>query len=82
MENEQLFELLSKIYDEMQEIKTEVKEIKTDVKDIKGRVVNIEKDHGKKIDMLLYVYKQNAEQLNRIEKIVSKQEEFILKRVK
>lgn len=82
MENEQLFELMSKMYSEMQEIKTEVQEIKTDVKDVKGRVINIENDHGKKINMLFDGYKQNAEKLDRIEKQVSKQEEFILKRVK
>lgn len=67
---------------EMQGIKTEVQGIKTDVKDVKGRVINIENDHGKKLNMLFDGYKQNAEKLDRIEKQVSKQEEFILKRVK
>ena len=75
MENDKLFELMTKMYGEMQEIKT-------DVRDIKDKVINIENDHGKKLDLLFDGYKQNADKLDRVEKEVSKQEEVILRRIR
>jgi len=42
-------------------------------------VTKIEQEHGKKIEALLDGYKQNTEQLDRIEKEVSMHEEIILR---
>lgn len=45
-------------------------------------VINIENDHGKKLDALFDGYKQNTEILNRIEKEVTRHEEFIIRKIK
>lgn len=74
-EADKLFDLMSQMYNDMQDMKT-------DIKDVKERVINIENDHGKKLTALFDGYVQQAEQLNRIEKEVSKHEEIILRRVK
>jgi predicted nuclease with TOPRIM domain len=74
-EADKLFDLMSQMYNDMQDMKT-------DIKDVKERVINIENNHGKKLTALFDGYVQQAEQLNRIEKEVSKHEEIILRRVK
>ena len=53
-----------------------------DLDGVKKITTCIEQDHGKKLEALLDGYKQSAEQLNRIEKEVSRHEEVILRRVK
>ena len=50
--------------------------------DIKDIVIKIEHEHGEKIDALFDGYIQNSNKLDRIEKEVSKHENFILKRIK
>ena len=75
MENEKLFELMTQMY-------SELREVKTDVKSLKKTVLNIEQDHGKKLEALFDGYKQNTEQLTRIEEEVKKQDEVILRRIK
>lgn len=84
--DEKLFELMSKMYGEMQEGFKEVNKridgIEGEVNGIKKVVINIENDHGRKLDALFDGYKQNAEKLTRIEDEVSKHEEIIWKRVK
>ena len=79
---EKLFDLITLMYKDMQDMKTDIKDMKTDIKEVKERVINIENDHGKKITALFDGYVQQTEQLNRIEKEVSKHEEIILRRVK
>ena len=92
MENEKLFEFMEKIYSELQSTKIEMREgfkelrigkeiLENKVDSIEKTVLKIEDEHGKKIEALLDGYKQNSEQLNRIETEVSKHDEFILKRV-
>lgn len=49
---------------------------------IENIVTRIENDHGEKLEALLDGYKQNAEKIEGIEKEVTKQEEFIMRRVK
>ena len=56
--------------------------IETEVADLKKVVLRIETDHGNKLDALFDGYKQNSDRLDRIEAQVSRQEEFIIKRVK
>lgn len=75
----QLFDLMEKMYSEMQEGFTGVR---NEIKDLKKQVTLIENDHGEKLEVLLDGYMQNAEKINRIEHQVSKQEEFIIKKVK
>lgn len=100
MEDDKTFELMTKMYAEMQEgfkgvkndisgmkgnisnMKDDISNMKDDINDLKKTVINIEQDHGKKLEALFDGYKQNSEQLTRIEDEVSKHEEVILKRVK
>lgn len=80
MANEdKMFELMSKMYGEMQEIKTDVKDIKKRVTKIE---VAIEDDIKPTIKATLDGYKANSEKLTRIEQEVSKHDEFIMKRIK
>jgi predicted patatin/cPLA2 family phospholipase len=82
MENEKLFELMEKMYAELQEIKKDVKNNNQKIDSVEKTVLRIEQNHGRKLEALFDGYKQNAEQLNNIEKEVSKHEEVILRRVK
>lgn len=93
MENEKLFELMEKMYSDLkgsqEKLISEIQEIKKDVKannekiySVEKTVLRMEQNHGKKLEALFDGYKQNAEQLNNIEKEVSKHEEVILRRVK
>lgn len=87
MNNEdKLFELMSKMYGEMQdgfkEVNKRIDGADNEINGIKKIVINIENDHGRKLDALFDGYKQNHEKLTRIEREVSKHEEMIWKRVK
>ena len=53
-----------------------------EINELKKAVLRIETDHGNKLDALFDGYKQHSDRLDRIEAQVSKQEEFIIKRVK
>jgi hypothetical protein len=74
--NEQLFEFMTKMYNEMQE---GFEQLGNEI-----RKTNTKIDHEvmPKIDLLFDVHKQNSEKLDRIEKEVSRHEEFILRRIK
>lgn len=82
MESEKLFELMEKMYVELKDIKKEVKCNTEKINSVEKTVIRIENDHGKSLEALFDGYKQNAEQLNRIEKEVAMHEEVILRRVK
>ncbi len=90
MENDKLFDLMSKMYGELQqgfvEIRGDIQELKDGQQKTDNTItkieVAIEQDIKPKIDMLFDGYKQNAEQLNRISEEVSKHEEVIIRRVK
>jgi len=82
MENEKLFELMEKMYVELKDIKKEAKSNTEKINSVEKTVIRIENDHGKSLEALFDDYKQNAEQLNRIEKEVAMHEEVILRRVK
>ena len=82
MENEKLFQLMEKMYVELKDIKKEVKCNTEKKNNVEKTVIRIENDHGKRLEALFDGYKQNTEQLNRIEKEVSMHEEVILRRVK
>lgn len=76
MNNEdRMYDLLEKIYIDLQETKSELKEVKK-------TVINIEHDHGQKLQALFDGYVQNSDKLDRIEKEVTKHEEIILRRVR
>lgn len=77
-ENE-IFELITKMYSEFSK---KFESIDSELKSIKKTVLNIEHNHGNKLEALLDGYKQNSQKLDRIEKEVTKHEEFIIKRVK
>ena len=79
MENDKLFELMTKMYSEMQE---GFKEVRDRLGGVEKTVIHIENDHGKKLEALFDGYKQNSDKLDRIEEEVSKHEEIILRRIK
>ncbi|MDD4680618.1 MAG: hypothetical protein PHP79_07000 [Clostridia bacterium] len=79
MNNEEMiFELMTKMYNKMQ---NGFKIVNERLDKVEKSVVNIENDHGKKLDALFDGYIQNSEKLTRIEKEVSKHEEIIWKRL-
>ncbi len=93
MENEKIFELIETMYADLKGdingIKGDIKnlkggqeELKLEIRDLKKTVTKIENEHGKKLESLFDGYKQNSEQLNRIEAEVIKHEEVIIRRVK
>ena len=83
--DEKLFDLMSKMYNEIQDLKGEMqegfKEVRGEIQDIKKDIIRIEVEHGKKLDALFDGYKQNSEQLTRIEDEVKRHDEVILRRV-
>jgi len=96
MENEKIFDLMTKMYADLKgsidnlasgqnDLKKEMSSIKTDVSTLKSDVKKIDinlEELDKKVDLSLEGHKTNTEQLNRIETEVSKHEEIILRRVK
>jgi len=80
------FELLTKMYTEltgkMDNMQLKIDNIEGELDNVKKVVIKMENDHGNKLDALFDGYKQNTERLDRIEAQVSKQEEFIIQRVK
>lgn len=107
MDNEKLFDFMTRMYSEMQEgfkklsgeistIKGELTEVKEEVSTVKGElaevkfrltsveniVTRIEHDHGQKLQVLFDGYKQHTDQLERIEKELTRHDEFIMKRIK
>lgn len=97
MNNEKLYEFMTKMHSEMQEgfekVYADMQEgfkkvdkrfdaLETRVDRIEKTVFKIEHDHGQKLQALFDCYKQHTDQLERIEKEVAKHDEFILKRIK
>ena len=88
--NQELFELMTKMYSEMQvgfkEVRSEVNEVRSEVNEVRNEVkkTNTKIDHEvmPKIDALFDGYKQNSNKLDRIEEEVAKHEEIILRRIK
>jgi repressor of nif and glnA expression len=56
--------------------------VKSRLTSVENIVTRIENGHGKKLQALFDGYKQHTDQLERIEKEVSKHDEFILRRIK
>lgn len=85
MDNE-IKDMLVKILEGQEEIKLEVNGLSKKVDNLETEVRKtnaiIESEIKPNIKALFDGYKQNAEQLTRIEERVSKNEEFVLKRVK
>lgn len=89
-ENKEMFELMTKMYAEMQNgfknVNSEIKALKSGQEELKREIrktnVVVENEIKPKIQALFDGYKQHGEQLARIEKEVSKHEEIILRRVK
>lgn len=85
-EESQLFELMTKMYAEMQEgFKTsneKVDNLEKRIDMVENRIVKMEDDNHRNFTALFDGYKQNAEILERVEKEVSKHEEVILRRIK
>ncbi|MGI6585144.1 MAG: hypothetical protein ACOX3L_04235 [Lutisporaceae bacterium] len=80
MEDE-VFELLTKMYSEMTEQFKEVKS-KLDKKADKSDIVRMENELNPKVKALFDGYKQHTDILERIEKEVTRQDEIIMRRIK
>ncbi len=79
MENEELFEFMTKMYGEMKE---GFDGVNKRIGEVYNRITNVELklelDIETKIEALFDGYKQNSDKLDRIEIEVSKHEDFIL----
>jgi len=75
-------ELLELIATQVGEITKGMSEVKTRLTSVENIVTRIENEHGKKLSALFDGYKQHTDQLDRIEKEVSKHDEFIMRRIK
>lgn len=68
--NNDLFELMTKMYSEMQEMKGEIKDVKEELSTVKTEVtktnVTIENDIKPRIEALFDGYKQNTESINQV----------------
>lgn len=73
---------MDNMQDKMGNMQGQIGNIHTDLNELKKIVLRIETDHGNKLDALFDGHKQNSDRLDRIEAQVSKQEEFIIQRVK
>lgn len=73
---------LAEVRGELTEVQGGLAGVREDLAEVKKRVINIENDHGKKLTALFDGYKQHSDQLDRIEKEVSRQQEVILRRIK
>lgn len=85
MESEKIFELLERIYIEVQETKNEVKSNTQRLDNLDNKVQKIEvklEELDTKVNLSLEGHKANSEQLTRIENEVSRHEEVIIRRVK
>lgn len=82
LENEKLFELMEKMYAEMQDIKKDVKGNSNKIDNLEKIVLRMEQNHGQRLEALFDGYIQNAHKIDKIEREVSKQEEVILRRIK
>jgi phage-related tail protein len=83
---DKVFELMEKMYSEFTEFRKETNS-KFDNMDKKfdklgNQVTRLEHDLKKDISALYDGYKQNTEQLNRIETEVTKHEELIIRKIK
>ncbi len=63
-------------------LETQVGIIEKELASVKSTVIKIENNHGEKLSSLFDGYKQHTDQLERIEKEVSKHEEVILRRIR
>ena len=70
------------VNDKFEDVSTELKELKNEASAIHRTVIKIENEHGEKLSALFDGWKQNTDQLARIENQVSRQEEVILRKIK
>ncbi|HZJ99080.1 MAG TPA: hypothetical protein VFC79_03695 [Tissierellaceae bacterium] len=67
---------------DMQDIKQRIRNVEKDTGEIKHKIVKMEDDNHRNFTALFDGYKQNSEQLNRIEDEVSKHEEVFIRKIK
>jgi len=81
--NDQLFEFMTKMYNEMQggfkQVNSKIDGVENEAKKTNTK---IEHEIMPKLEVLFDGYKQNSDKLDRIQEEVSKHEEIILRRVK
>lgn len=88
--NNELFDLMTKMYSEMQKgfnsVNKRIDKIEDKVIKIENEVIKInstiENETNRSITALLDGYKQNSEQITRIENKLNEHDEIIIKRVK
>ncbi|MDD4001000.1 MAG: hypothetical protein PHX62_08960 [Bacilli bacterium] len=83
MDNEKMFDLLEKFYGEFNKFQNETKAELAELKDKTTKIeLSIETDINPKIQALLDGHVNHSEQLSRIEKEVTRQDEIIMRRIK
>lgn len=97
MDNNELFEFMTKMYSDMQEGFKKVnsrlddhdskfnsleKNLVQEIQHIGNQVTKLEDNHVRKLEALFDGQKQLQDQLNRIEEEVKKHDEIILRRIK
>jgi len=73
---------LTEVKEEVSTVKGELAEVKFRLTSVENIVTRIEHDHGQKLQVLFDGYKQHTDQLERIEKELTRHDEFIMKRIK
>jgi archaellum component FlaC len=86
---EKIFDLLTILHNDFKGLKNDVEDLKNNVKSLETKVdsidktvIRIENDNHVQHTALFDGWKQNTEQLGRIEKEVIKQDDFIMRRIK
>jgi len=86
---EKIFDLLTILHNDFKGLKNDVEDLKNNVKSLETKVdsvdktvIRIENDNKVQHTALFDGWKQNTEQLGRIEKEVIKQDDFIMRRIK
>lgn len=83
MDNEKMFDLLEKFYGEFNKFQNETKAELAELKNKTTKIeLSIETDINPKIQALLDGHVNHSEQLSRIEKEVTRQDEIIMRRIK
>ncbi|NLZ94182.1 MAG: hypothetical protein GX922_09290 [Firmicutes bacterium] len=90
----QIYELMTKMYAEMQkglnDVRTEMQKgfndvdekieyVKTELQSVKEKVIQIENEHGQKLGALFNGYTANTELLEQIAREIAKHEEIIFR---
>lgn len=73
---------INKLDNRLSKVENRLSKVENRLSKVEKTVIDIENNHGAKLDALFDGYKQNSDKLDRIEAEVSKHEEIIIKKIK